>query len=246
MAEVARFEPASALDGGADGLDAYRLIAGALPQLLAPGGLGEGVGEPPVGEGVPPGEPLPASEAVPSGAEGVPVTVHEGEPAPLALRVGDAGGDEEGLPLTVSRVDSDGQPLLVGEGGGEAVGRGVPLCEPVARGDVESEPLLEPLPLGDGLREGTPMVAVRHGEGEPEAAADRVCAAAVPEIEGQGDAERLGAALREILAEQAIRDRMESIAFVQADNIPQPELAAWVQGEQTRWAPVVRASGASM
>jgi len=39
MAEVARFEPASALDGGADGLDAYRLIAAALPWLLAPGGL---------------------------------------------------------------------------------------------------------------------------------------------------------------------------------------------------------------
>jgi tripartite-type tricarboxylate transporter receptor subunit TctC len=59
-------------------------------------------------------------------------------------------------------------------------------------------------------------------------------------------AERLGTAVREVLAEQAIRERMESIAFVQAENIPQPGLAAWVQGEQTRWAPIVRASGASM
>jgi release factor glutamine methyltransferase len=39
MAEVARFEPASALDGGADGLDAYRRLVAALPGLLAPGGL---------------------------------------------------------------------------------------------------------------------------------------------------------------------------------------------------------------
>ncbi|NKC29909.1 peptide chain release factor N(5)-glutamine methyltransferase [Falsiroseomonas selenitidurans] len=39
MPEVARHEPASALDGGADGLDAYRSIAAALPGLLAPGGV---------------------------------------------------------------------------------------------------------------------------------------------------------------------------------------------------------------
>lgn len=39
MPEVARHEPASALDGGADGLDAYRVITAALPGLLAPGGL---------------------------------------------------------------------------------------------------------------------------------------------------------------------------------------------------------------
>ncbi|MBW6401076.1 peptide chain release factor N(5)-glutamine methyltransferase [Roseomonas sp. HJA6] len=47
MPEVARFEPALALDGGADGLDAYRVLAHALPGLLAPGGravleLGQG------------------------------------------------------------------------------------------------------------------------------------------------------------------------------------------------------------
>lgn len=47
MPEVARFEPRLALDGGADGLDAYRLIATAGPQLITPGGyvvveVGEG------------------------------------------------------------------------------------------------------------------------------------------------------------------------------------------------------------
>ncbi len=47
MPEVARFEPRSALDGGPDGLAAYRLIASAGRQLLVPGGhllaeVGEG------------------------------------------------------------------------------------------------------------------------------------------------------------------------------------------------------------
>jgi release factor glutamine methyltransferase len=37
--EVREFDPHRALDGGADGLDAYRAIAGVLPRLLAPGGL---------------------------------------------------------------------------------------------------------------------------------------------------------------------------------------------------------------
>ncbi|WP_191083446.1 peptide chain release factor N(5)-glutamine methyltransferase [Roseococcus microcysteis] len=50
MPEVARHEPASALDGGADGLDAYRALATALPHLLSPGGvavleLGQGQAE---------------------------------------------------------------------------------------------------------------------------------------------------------------------------------------------------------
>jgi release factor glutamine methyltransferase len=50
MPEVARFEPVSALDGGADGLDAYRAIIPALFRLLAPGGravleVGEGQAE---------------------------------------------------------------------------------------------------------------------------------------------------------------------------------------------------------
>jgi len=38
MPEVARFEPKLALDGGPDGLDAYRTIATAAPVLVAPGG----------------------------------------------------------------------------------------------------------------------------------------------------------------------------------------------------------------
>ena len=38
MPEVARHEPRLALDGGADGLSAYRAIVTALPGLLAPGG----------------------------------------------------------------------------------------------------------------------------------------------------------------------------------------------------------------
>jgi release factor glutamine methyltransferase len=46
--EVARFEPRGALDGGADGLDGYRIIVGALPRLLFPGawfGLEVGKGQ---------------------------------------------------------------------------------------------------------------------------------------------------------------------------------------------------------
>lgn len=39
MPEVARFEPASALDGGADGLDCYRTLMHVLPHVLAPGGV---------------------------------------------------------------------------------------------------------------------------------------------------------------------------------------------------------------
>ncbi len=47
MPEVARFEPRLALDGGADGLEAYREIAAMAPRLLAPEGwilaeVGEG------------------------------------------------------------------------------------------------------------------------------------------------------------------------------------------------------------
>jgi release factor glutamine methyltransferase len=38
MPEVVRFEPRRALNGGADGLSAYRDIIAALPDLLAPGG----------------------------------------------------------------------------------------------------------------------------------------------------------------------------------------------------------------
>ncbi len=47
MPEVARYEPSLALDGGADGLDAYRVLVQAMPGLLTPGGravfeLGQG------------------------------------------------------------------------------------------------------------------------------------------------------------------------------------------------------------
>ena len=47
MPEVSRFEPKLALDGGADGLAAYRAIAAVAPRLVAPGGrllleVGEG------------------------------------------------------------------------------------------------------------------------------------------------------------------------------------------------------------
>ena len=50
MPEVAIYEPATALDGGPDGLAAYRHILAALPRLLAPGGvaileLGQGQAE---------------------------------------------------------------------------------------------------------------------------------------------------------------------------------------------------------
>ena len=37
--EVRDYDPPLALDGGADGLDAYRTITGDLPRLLAPGGV---------------------------------------------------------------------------------------------------------------------------------------------------------------------------------------------------------------
>ena len=39
MPEVALFEPGRALDGGADGLAAYRAVVAALPRLLAPDGI---------------------------------------------------------------------------------------------------------------------------------------------------------------------------------------------------------------
>jgi release factor glutamine methyltransferase len=38
MPEVALYEPGSALDGGADGLSAYRIIIPELPRLLARAG----------------------------------------------------------------------------------------------------------------------------------------------------------------------------------------------------------------
>ncbi|MGA9865414.1 MAG: peptide chain release factor N(5)-glutamine methyltransferase [Acetobacteraceae bacterium] len=40
MPEISRHEPPGALDGGADGLDAYRRLLPELPRLLAPAGVG--------------------------------------------------------------------------------------------------------------------------------------------------------------------------------------------------------------
>jgi release factor glutamine methyltransferase len=68
MPEVARYEPASALDGGADGLDAYRRLAAMLPRLLAPGGvavleLGQGQAEDVAGLAMAAGFAAPALRA---------------------------------------------------------------------------------------------------------------------------------------------------------------------------------------
>ncbi len=79
MPEVARHEPRSALDGGADGLDAYRRLAAILPGLLGPGGaavLELGAGQ------------RPAVEAL----------AREGGLVPLGCRL-DLGGIERALVL---------------------------------------------------------------------------------------------------------------------------------------------------
>lgn len=84
MPEVARFEPASALDGGLDGLSAYRRILPELPRLLAPEGvaiLELGVGQ---------------AEAVSALAEGVGLVAGTradlaGIPRALLLSRSDAG-----------------------------------------------------------------------------------------------------------------------------------------------------------
>ena len=47
-----RFEPALALDGGADGLDVYRRFFAAAPAALRPGGLLLAEGAPPIGPGL--------------------------------------------------------------------------------------------------------------------------------------------------------------------------------------------------
>jgi tripartite-type tricarboxylate transporter receptor subunit TctC len=57
--------------------------------------------------------------------------------------------------------------------------------------------------------------------------------------------ERLSTAIAAILAEPAVRERLDSYAFVATDPVPQAGLADWVRGEYTRWGPVVRASGAA-
>jgi tripartite-type tricarboxylate transporter receptor subunit TctC len=57
-------------------------------------------------------------------------------------------------------------------------------------------------------------------------------------------AARLAEAVRGILAEPAIRERLDQAAFVRTEEVAQERLSAWVEAEQTRWAPVIRASGA--
>lgn len=81
MPEVARHEPLLALDGGADGLDAYRALARDLPRLLAPGGLA--VVE--LGEG--------QEEAVAALMRGAGLAVRDARP--------DLGGIPRALPLTL-------------------------------------------------------------------------------------------------------------------------------------------------
>lgn len=65
--EVARFDPAAALDGGDDGLDAYRAIIGGGPAVLMPGGWL--VCEIGVGQLIPLTELLRAAAIGPAGAE---------------------------------------------------------------------------------------------------------------------------------------------------------------------------------
>jgi release factor glutamine methyltransferase len=91
MPEVARHEPRSALDGGADGLDAYRHLAGILPGLLAEGGaavLELGAGQ------------RAAVEALAKAAGLVPAGCREdlgGIPRALVLRPGPAGGEKKSI-----------------------------------------------------------------------------------------------------------------------------------------------------
>jgi release factor glutamine methyltransferase len=91
MPEVARHEPRSALDGGADGLDAYRLLVAALPGLLAPGGAAVielGIGQRAVVEDLARGGGL-----TPAGAR----ADLGGIPRALVLRPGSAPGQKKSV-----------------------------------------------------------------------------------------------------------------------------------------------------
>ncbi len=57
-------------------------------------------------------------------------------------------------------------------------------------------------------------------------------------------AARLAEAVAAALADPGVKDRMARAAFVSAGEVPRAGLAAWVDAEQARWAPVIRASGA--
>lgn len=93
MPEVARHEPASALDGGADGLDAYRAIAAALPGLLAAGGravLELGQGQQPAVEAIAAARGL-RSLGCRSDLGGVPRALVLAGPGPAPRRPADRG-----------------------------------------------------------------------------------------------------------------------------------------------------------
>jgi tripartite-type tricarboxylate transporter receptor subunit TctC len=57
---------------------------------------------------------------------------------------------------------------------------------------------------------------------------------------------RMRAAIASAVAEPAIRERFEGLGLVSLGDPSPAEIAAFVAGEAARWAPVVRASGATM
>jgi tripartite-type tricarboxylate transporter receptor subunit TctC len=57
---------------------------------------------------------------------------------------------------------------------------------------------------------------------------------------------RLRTALTTAMAEPTVRERFDALGLVSLGNPTPPEIAAFVAAEAARWAPVVRASGATM
>lgn len=57
-------------------------------------------------------------------------------------------------------------------------------------------------------------------------------------------AARLAEAVAAAMADAGVQERHAQAAFVPAGNVPRAGLPAWVEAEQARWAPVIRASGA--
>lgn len=57
-------------------------------------------------------------------------------------------------------------------------------------------------------------------------------------------AERLAAAVQGVLAEQELRATLDQSVFVPMRWLPPGAIPAWLAGEQRRWEPVLRASGA--
>jgi hypothetical protein len=155
----------------------------ALAQPLALGvreAPGEAVSVPPEGEGEPTGEALPTSPgvALPAAGEGV----------------ADTDGEVKALPLTVVDGEKDGEPLGEGAEDDEVVAASVPTGVAERREEGDSEPLVEALWLAEALPEGAPLEALPQGEGVPVGGAERVGAPALPDTEGEGEAERVAAA----------------------------------------------------